>query len=106
MGQIAYLKVDEASAKVPIKYAKFANIFSPKLTAELSEYTWINNRAIKLVDDQKPLYSLIYSLSQVKLETLKTYIKNNLANGFIRPSKSPVETSIFFEKKSNRSLRL
>ncbi len=49
--QIAHLKADEAPTKVPSKYADFANIFSPKLAAELTEHAGINNHAIKLVDD-------------------------------------------------------
>ena len=51
-------------------------------------------------------YGFIYSLNLVKLETLKIYIKNNLANGFIRSSKFLVKTSIFFDKKLGKSLRL
>ena len=35
---------------------------------------------------------------------LKTYIKINLANGFIRPSKSFVCAPILFDQKPNRSL--
>ncbi len=42
----------------------------------------------------------------MKLKTLKVYIENNLANGFIRPSKSPAEVPIFFDKKLAKSLRL
>ena len=42
----------------------------------------------------------------MKLEMLKTYIKNNLANGFIGLSKSPIRASIFFDKKLNESLKL
>ncbi len=42
----------------------------------------------------------------MELETLKAYIENNLANGFIRPSKSPVGVPILFDKKPNGSLRL
>ena len=40
------------------------------------------------------------------METLKTYIKTNLANGFIWSSKSPAGAPIFFNKEPNRSLRL
>ena len=58
------------------------------------------------MDDQQLLYSLIYSLGPVELETLRAYIKNNLANNFIRPSKSPAKVFIFFDKKPNGSLRL
>ena len=40
------------------------------------------------------------------LEMLKAYIKNNLANGFIRPFKSPAGALIPFDKNPNNSLRL
>ncbi len=49
--QIAHLKVDEASIKVPSKYADFVDIFSPKLAVELPEYTKINNHIIELINN-------------------------------------------------------
>ena len=49
--QIAHLKAHEALFKVPSKYADFINVFLPKLAAEFSEPTKINNYAIELVDD-------------------------------------------------------
>ena len=104
--QITYLKVNEAFTKVSNKYADFADVFSPKLAAKLLKHMRINNYAIKLVHDFQPPYSLIYSLKSVELETLKIYIKNKLANSFIRLFKSFVKALIFFDKKSNRSLRL
>ena len=42
----------------------------------------------------------------MELETLKIYIKINLANGFICPSKSPAGAPILFDRKPNRSLHL
>ncbi len=42
----------------------------------------------------------------MELETLKVYIENNLASGFIRPSKSPAGAPILFDKKPDGSLRL
>ena len=42
----------------------------------------------------------------MELETLKIYIKTNLANGFIRPSKSPAGALILFDKKPDGSFRL
>ncbi len=73
---------------------------------ELLEHTGINNHAIELVDDLQPPYGPIYSLGPVELETLKAYIKNNLASGFIRPSKSSAGAPILFDKKPDSSLRL
>ncbi len=104
--QIANLKVDEAPSKVLGEYTDFADVFSPKLAAKLSEHTGINDHAIKLVNDQQPSYGLIYSFRPVELEILKTYIENNLASGFIRPSKFPAGAPILFDKKSDGSLRL
>ena len=98
--------MDEISTKVFSKYINFADVFLPKLSIKLPEHTKINYYAIKLVDDWQPLYNLIYSLSPMKLKTLKTYIKNNLANRFIKPSKFLARVSIFFDKKLDKSLRL
>ena len=103
--QIAHLKADEAPTKVPSKYADFANVFSLKLATKLPEHG-ISDYAIKLIDDQQPSYGPIYSLEPAELEILKTYIKNYLANGFIRFSKSLARALILFDKKSDGSLSL
>ncbi len=98
------MKTDEAFTKVLSKYANFIDIFISKLAIELPKYMSINGYAIQLVDDWQSLYGLIYSLGLVELETLKAYIKNNLANSFIRSFKSPTKASILFDKKFSRSL--
>ena len=49
--QIAHLKTDEASFKMPSKYADFADVFSPKLAIELPKYIGINNHIIELIDE-------------------------------------------------------
>ena len=66
----------------------------------------MNDHAIKLEEGKQPLFSPIYSLELVELETLKTYIKTNLANGFIRPFKSPAKAPILFNRKPDGSFRL
>ena len=50
--QVAYLKVDEASIKVPSKFADFAKKNFPKLVAELPKHTRFNDHAIEIVDDR------------------------------------------------------
>ena len=104
--QIAALVANEAPISIPTEYSDFANVFSPELASELPEYTGINDHAIKLVDDWQPPYGPIYSLGPIELETLKTYIETNLANGFIKPSKSLAGAPIFFDKKPNGSFWL
>ena len=81
---------------IPAEYSDFSNVFSSNSAAELLEYPGINNYSINLLDNKQPLYVLIYSLGSVELETLKTYIKDNLASSFIRHSKSPAGTPIIF----------
>ena len=66
----------------------------------------MNENSIKLEEGKQPPFGSIYSLDLVKLEMLKTYIETNLANGFIRPFKSPAEAPILFDQKPNRSFRL
>lgn len=72
-------------------------MFSLDLVCKFPKYTGINNHALKLANGQQPSYWFIYTLKQVELEILKAYIKTNLANRFIRLSKSPAGASIFFD---------
>lgn len=54
-------------------------------------------------ESKQPLYGPIYSLGLVELDTLKTYIKTNLTNDFMRFLKCSAGTLILFDKKPNRS---
>ena len=64
----------------------------------------MNKYTIKLENDKQPLFRPIYSLGPIELKILKTYIKTNLANGFIQPSKFSVGMPILFNKKLDGSL--
>ena len=103
--QVSGLIAEEAPMKVPIEYWDFADVFSQDLVSELPKHTKINDHAIGLVDDQQPPYGPIYSLGPVELKTLKAYIETNLANRFIRPSKSLADAFILIDRKSDGSLR-
>ena len=98
---ISGLIVNKALIKIFDKYVDFADIFSSDLVSKLFKHTGINNYAIQLVDGQQPPYKPIYYKELVELETLKAYIKTNLANRFIRPSKSPAGAPILYKQKSN-----
>ena len=104
--QVGALLFDEAPTEVPAEYSDYSDVFSAENAAELPENTGMNEHAIKLEEGKQPLFGPIYSLGLVELETLKTYIKTNLANGFIQPFKSPAGVSILFDRKLDRSLRL
>ena len=99
--QISGLIAETPPTKILVRYLDFVDKFFLDLASELLEHTEINDYAIKLVYGQRSPYGLIYSLRSVELETLKAYIKTNLANVFIRRSKSPTNALILFNQKSN-----
>ena len=102
--QIASLVAEEV--KIPTEYSDFSDVFSEEKASILPEVTELNQHVIELQEGQQPPYGPIYSLGPVELETLKTYIETNLANGFIWPSKSSAGAPILFVGKSNGSLHL
>ena len=104
--QVGALLFDEASIEVLAEYSDYSNVFSVKNVAKVPENTGINEYAIELEESKQPLFGPIYNLGLVELEILKIYIKINLANGFIRPSKTPVRVLIFFNRKPDKSFRL
>ena len=102
--QIALLVAKKV--KILTKYSDFSDVFLEEKALILPKTTKLNQYAIKLQEGQQPLYRPIYSLDLIKLETLKTYIETNLANGFIWPSKSLAGALILFIGKPNGSFRL
>ena len=104
--QVGALLFDEAPTEVPAEYSDYSDVFLAENAAELPENTGINEHAIELEEGKQPPFGPIYSLGPVELEMLKTYIKTNLANGFIRPSKFPAGAPILFDRKPDGSFRL
>ena len=102
--QIALLLAKEVI--IPAKYSDFANEFLEKLAKVLLERTKVNEHVIELEKGKQPSHKLIYSLKPIEPKTFKTYIKTNLANGFIRASKSSAAAPILFIHKPNDSFCL
>lgn len=102
--QIALLLTEKVT--VLTKYLNFANIFSKKSAVELFKKLEINKYVIDLELNKQPFYGPIYSLRPIELETLKTYIKINLANDFLRPSNFLIKASIPFVQKPDSNFHL
>ena len=90
---------NEALTKVLEEYSDYSDIFSAKNGEELSKNSGINKYVIKLEKGKQLFFGPIYSLGLVEFETLQTYIKTNLAIGFIHFFKSLVRVPIFFDWK-------
>lgn len=93
------------SPQVPEKYKEFQDVFDKVKASRLLEHRPYDC-PIDLQEGAQPPWGPIYGLSPIELQTLREYIDENLANGFIRHSRSPAGAPIFFVKKKDGSLRL
>ena len=90
---------------MPKAYDEFKDVFSEE-NANIFPKHGEHDHAIDLIDGRQPPYGPIYNLSETELTTLRQYIDKNLANQFIRSSKSPAGAPILFVKKSSGAFRL
>ena len=104
--QVGALLFDKPPIEIPTKYSNYNNVFLAKNIVKLSENTRMNKHAIKLEESKQLFFGPIYNLRPVELETLKIYIKTNLANSFIWPFKSLIRAFIIFDKKPDKSFCL
>ena len=100
------LSFNKAFTKFLTKYSDYSDVFLVQNISKLPKNTEMNEHTIKLEKSKLPPFGLICSLRPVELETLKIYIKTNLANDFIRPSKFLVRALVLFNKKLDESLCL
>ena len=61
---------------------------------------------IPLLPGTSPPWGRIYPMSAPELGAMKTYLKEYLANGFIRHSRSPAAAPVMFVKRPDGKLRL
>jgi len=90
---------------VPEEYHAFADVFSKTKAGKLAEHRPYDLK-ITLDEGTTPPFGPIYSLSQEELAALRKFIDENLATGFIRPSRSPCGAPVLFIRKKDGSLRL
>lgn len=90
---------------VPEKYHEFIDIFSKEASERLPEHKPYDH-AIELVPDAKMFHSKVYPLAQNEQVALDEFLKEQLAKGYIRKSKSPISSPFFFIKKKTGDLRL
>lgn len=72
------------------------NVFLKKLAKVLFKQIKANKNATKLQKSKNLFHELIYSPKSIEFKTFKNYIKINLLNNFIKPSKSSINALILF----------
>jgi len=90
---------------VPKKFLKWREVFE-KVELERMPTRKIWDHAIDLKKMFKPQKERIYPLSKDEREKVQSFINNQLRKGYIRPSKSPQTSPVFFVGKKDRSKKM
>ncbi len=90
--------------ELPSEYHDLTEAFSKTKSTQLPPHR-AGDCAIDLQPGSQPPKGRIFPLSQPEAEAMKSYIEEELAKGFIRPSTSPASAGFFFVKKKDGGLR-
>ena len=90
---------------VPKKFLKWKKVFE-KVESERMPTRKIWDHAIDLKETFKPRKGKIYPLFKNEREEVQNFVEDQLRKGYIRPSKSPQTSPVFFVGKKNRSKRM
>src|SRR5258705_13291011 len=90
---------------VPAQYHDFRDVFSKEAFDKLPpQKAW--DHAIDLTPGTELPHSWTFPLSPAEQKELDNFLRENIANGHIHPSKSPMGAPVFFIKKKDGSLCL
>ncbi|KAL0180019.1 hypothetical protein M9458_025461, partial [Cirrhinus mrigala] len=89
---------------IPAEYQDLLEAFSQQKATQLPPHR-PGDCAIDLTPGAAPPRGRIFPLSQAESAAMNTYIQEELAKGFIRPSTSPASAGFFFVKKKDGGLR-
>jgi len=90
---------------VPKKFLKWRKVFG-KVESERMPTRKIWDHAIDLKETFKPRKGKIYPLSKNEREEVQNFVEDQLRKDYIRPSKSPQTSPVFFVGKKDSSKRM
>jgi len=86
---------------VPKRFHKWLKVFE-KVESERMPVRKVWDHTIDLKDNFRASKVRVYPLSKNKKKKVQKFVDKHLEKGYIRPSKSPQTSSIFFVEKKNR----
>jgi len=90
---------------VPRRFHKYLKVFEKKDSERMpTRKTW--DHVINLREGFVPKKGKIYLLSRVEREEVQEFVKDQLRKGYIRPSKSPQTSPVFFVLKKDGKKRI
>ena len=95
-------KVEEM---VPKRFHKWLKVFG-KVESERMPVRKVWDHAIDLNDDFKASKARVYPFSRNEKEKVQKFVDEHLKKGYIRSSKSPQTSSVFFVGKKDRGKRM
>ena len=101
------VKLDREKVRkmVPQRFHKWLKVFKKAVSERmLVRKPW--DYAINLREDFVPRKGRIYLMSREEKEEVREFMKKQFRKGYIRPSKSPQTSPVFFVKKKNRKKRM
>ncbi|KAL0937059.1 reverse transcriptase domain protein [Colletotrichum truncatum] len=96
---------EDPMSKIPVEYRVYSKLFAPELETGLPEHSKWDHK-IEIKEGHEPTFNKIYPLNQEEMKALDEWLDENLAKGFIRPSKSPAGYPVLFVPKKNGKKRL
>jgi len=90
---------------VPRQFHKYLKVFEKKDSERMpTRKAW--DHAIDLREEFVPKKGKIYPLLRIEREKLQEFVKDQLRKGYIRPSKSPQTSLVFFVPKKDGKKRM
>jgi len=90
---------------VPRKFWKWRKVFGKRESERMPvQKTW--DHAIELKEGFTPKKEKVYSLSREEREEVQTFVEDQLRKGYIRLSKSPQTSPVYFVAKKNGAWRM
>jgi len=88
-----------------LKYAPFKDVFSKRASDEMPPHRGPTDHKIELTEPNNLGHTPLWRQTTDELLAIKQYLVDNLAKGFIVPSKAPFASPVLFVKKPDGSLR-
>lgn len=90
---------------IPKEFLEYAHVFS-KTASERMPTSKPYNHLIDLEDGKVPSYLKVYPMTPGGKSVMEEWIEEQLGKEYIRASKSPAATPVFFVKKKDGTLQL